>query len=205
MSVICSATCCGLTSNPPVPYTTCNGNKKKYNYSHIVIGDCSYQFVDITDPAEWAAAKAAGSIQCMKGKIDINAPTETVIDTDNCGGKLAVDAEYVIDFTNYYISDAEDGADATFFYELKKGAQNYWIAFLDCDLNFTLSQDYIDAIAASAVTVTGKTPGFSFSVPQTPHRINESGIMAWKTQISIEEEDVLRDVKLAGVAEVLCC
>lgn len=206
MGLICSATCCPTTGKPPVPFKICLKNKVKYDYTHIIIGDCAYQFTDITDPVEWKAALDAGSIQCLPiGTITINEPTETVVETNNIGGEDTVDGTYVIDYKQLYGGDSGTGEEEDFYYDLKKTTGTHWLMILDARGNFIMHPDYIEALANAAVTVVGRTPGYTYSIPKTPHPINENGLRVWSTQFSIEEAVLLRGRQLAGVPAVLCC
>ena len=208
MSALCGSDCCGAAVvAPPVPYLTCDEDTRSSGIEFFGTIACDYEFTDVTSPAEWTAAIAAGHIQCSPvGNLTVNAPSETIYDVNRCGKKKVIDSETTIDFTTIFVDP--DGADFTYFNSLNTSASRLKLFWKDCNGFFYLSNDATDAINGAIVDFTTATgaaisAGMDFSITQTPYQADQQNTVEWTTQFSISETGVRRGVKLAGVS--ICC
>lgn len=205
MSSLCGTNCCpAAASVPPVAYSTCSRKTRSIGIKYFGLIDCAYEFVDITDPAEWDAAIAAGSIQCSPlGGLTVNAPTQTIVPINKCGDKITTTPEYLIDYKTLLV--AEDDSDFAYFKALEEGAGTFKLFWVDCNGLFFFCTEAVDAINAgdTALGAAGISAGFDYSVTQTPYQADNNELAEWTTQFSITQSGVLCGVELAGVN--ICC
>lgn len=201
MSVICSTTC-GESVVPAEYHDLCDSKKRRHGYTYFGLIDCTYQFIDILDPDEWETARTAGDIIVSPpGILDIPVPTQASFDATGCGMKLTGLKSYAINFLTYW--QHEDLNDFEFFDAIDRGYAGYRLFWWDCRDAFYLDRDWVDAIKAwssGALTIAGDSPGFEFSVSQTPWPIEgEEKLSQWSLGLVVETTSMIKAAFLPGV------
>ena len=186
MSFICGTSC----GTPPVPtpsYFNCIDNMREFGSNHFALIKCDYQFVDITDDAEWVAAVGTGDIQISPpGKLVALSPTQTVAEIEGCRREVSGNIEHVWDFTTEQVAD--DLADYTYFKNLFKNSAGFRIVLFHCDGRIVMEDLYVDQANGGTPDIAGISPGFIFSVPVVPHLIENTELRVdqWVTQFKIK-------------------
>ena len=204
MGVICASNCCTTEPVVPTSFYDCEPILRKYGFASFILHKCNWTPANISDPTEWEAAIADGTVQCSPpGKMTIQQPTQTLIEWDGCGTEIPVDIEYLLDWESFATS--EDLADYGYYKTLFAEAQNLRLIPKDCNNTFFLCDEWIQAVADATNTVANSTPGYEFSISQLPYIIEDSGQVKWAAQFKIKISGILCPTYLPGVADVLCC
>lgn len=199
-----AAGCCpsGTQNGVPSLYDMCNAVYKKFAYKTGILISCEAE-IDVTDPSAWEAAVAAGDIQCMpKGRVTPQPPSESTYQYEDCDqSEVTFDQQRLIDIESIWV--AEDCSETDYWCAFFEDVGQYNFIMRDCAGCFYLPKEQIDQIKAGNTVLSNI--GFPFSITKTPNEENESGLLAWKTQIKLSEGGVLKKMELPGVNDVLCC
>lgn len=208
MSNLLCSTACGAASTLPSNYFNCSTKTRKYGYKYFVLTKCDYQFTDVLDAGEWTTALAAGDVVCSPpGILTLPVPDQTVIDID-CDTKVTTDITYTIDFLTYQVSEG-DVTDCDFFKALYDDSSEYNILWFDCvagDERWSVQDDWKTQIGLGApATVSGTSPGFTFSVTQIPTwQAGDGDRGQWATQFQLEVDGMICNELIPGAAAAVC-
>lgn len=206
MSLLCSSDCTSISAITQY-CDPCDGlitRQSGGDYVHFV--DCTYQFNDVLDPAEWAQLKADGRLfSTPMGKWELPAPTVTNEKVTGCGLLVETSRTYAIPYET--VCAAEDGSDFKYWCNLDKQYSNWRAIPQSCDGLFYLCDDYFDAAdLGSPATVAGQSPGLEFSFSVSPYENREGDIdnlVKWQMTLDLKKRGVLKGIKLPGVGAVL--
>lgn len=204
MSNLLCSTACGTVPNPPEAYNGCSDYTRRYGSDYFVLISCDYQFTDILDASEWTTAIAAGDIQISPpGKLIIQPPSSTTFEIEGCGREIVGESEYLMDFESYQAKS--DLSDYDYYADLNADVRNFRVIPWMCSGEFLVQDDWQAAVAGgSPATVSGTTPGFSFSLSQQPAWVEgEQKKGKWQLQMKVKKDGILRAVDLPGVGAVL--
>ena len=205
-TALCPGTCPAPTAI--TGFYTCTSVTRKADVKFFILIKCTYQFTDILDTTEWTTGITSGDIVISPpGDLDIPTPTQTDVQT-TCDTWKTGELTYDLTWTSYEVA-AGDTSDID-FYDTIDGEQGLWrIMWLDCnagDERFAINRDWaaeIDATAPAAVTITGTSPGFPFSVIQKPHFVKgDGGFGTWTMGFRVRPTDnrMIVSRNLPGVA-----
>lgn len=199
-AVICS-TSCGSIQSVPAPFGGCGIETRKWGFTKFILFKCDYEFTDILDASEWETAIAAGNINVSPpGIIDFPTPTLNSVEVTGCGLKVPLPTLFQATYTSRD-TDPDNLLDFAYYENLEANVQDYRIGFLDCEDNFYLESNWVDAASDGApATVSDESPGFEFSLIQIPHFTNDgNGLFQWNAQFEIKKAGILKAIKLPGV------
>jgi len=90
-------TLCNCIPNvPPLPALNCQREQKAAGSDLIVLKLCSYQFTDVTDITEWAAAVASGNVILIPHGKNLRPAPNITTATNARGGNYATGENYIL-------------------------------------------------------------------------------------------------------------
>lgn len=205
MSVICSSSCPEATA--PVEYhDLCDPAKIRHGYTYFGLMECDLVFTDILDETEWETHRTAGSIIISPPSIiDIPVPTQESFEVTGCGQEFTGEKIYALNYLSYWMNDDLD--DFEFYDAIDIGAFGYRLFWWNCQDVFFIDRNWVAAVKAwttGALTIANDSPGFEFSVIQTPHRIAGTANLAqWSMNMQVKTANMIKGAYLPGVAAVL--
>lgn len=210
MSLLCSSDCLATTFITLTPYCDkcAKPSIRKSGGALLHLVKCTYQFADIQDPAEWAAAVDSGDVVSLPlGKWELPAPTTTTEKVTGCGTLIETSRTYSVPFETACTS--EKGDDFAFWLGVSEDCGLYRIVPQSCDGIFYICTDYFNQVynnPADPGTVAGSSPGleFSFSVPPYEDRAGDTdNIVYFKATLDIKSDGMIPGIKLPGVSAAL--
>jgi len=80
---------CAPISIPTPPTASCISDVRVGGLCDFFVGKCTFEFTDVTDPAEWTAAFSSGDLRVVKGIKSDGTPDVTVpkVQTTSCGSE----------------------------------------------------------------------------------------------------------------------
>lgn len=205
MSVICSSSCAEATA--PVEYhDLCDPEKIRHGYTYFALIECDYVFTDILDETEWETARTAGTIIVSPPSIiDIPVPTQESFEVTGCGMEFTGEKIYAINYLTYWMNS--DLSDFEFYDAIDIGAFGYRLIWWNCQDVVFMDRNWVAAVKAwttGALTIAADSPGFEFSVIQTPHRIaGTSNLAQWSMNLQVKTANMIKGAYLPGVTAVL--
>jgi hypothetical protein len=202
MSLLCSTTC-GTIASPPASYFDCTDEFREYGANLFALVKCDYQFTDITDATEWNTAITSGDVQISPpGQVLMQAPTQTVTEIEGCRREVVGDIQYTIDFNTLQV--APDLSDYTYWKTLFANAAAYRIIIIHCDGRFMMEDEFIDQANGGTPVITGKNPGFEFSVTAVPYIGEQTDLRyeQWITQFRIKRSQATGVIAAAALPDV---
>lgn len=177
-----------------------------FGWKQPILVDCQWRPTNIFDLDEWKAAFASGMLSCLPpGDTTILPPTEQVIEVSRCSRqKMRRNRQYPVDITSP--CRTADGDECKFWDDLeaKDKFGKYRVILMDCDGRISLPREQLDAIAGGDNTAGGNGIGYAFSLNNTPHVRDNSGLWEWYTQFNIPYNGVFCYTIIPGLSASLC-
>ena len=205
MSLLCVP--CDVPVQPPQSFEDCIIELRKFGASKFALLACNYEFTDITSPAEWEAAIAAGNIAISpSGVLTIGEPEVTNFVITGCGIEAVGELNYPITFTSY--STKLDLSDYDYMIDLFDRSLSLRLIPIDCNSIFNLTPVWSSAVknqdSESVTASADQSPGFEFSITSPPSWIEGEGSKGqWSMSFSVKTNKPLNGVYLPGVVNVL--
>lgn len=202
LTLLCADDCGAASSDVPSNYhDPCASETRDFGVNQFGLIKCDYEFTDITDTAEWTAAVGTSDIGLMpQGITTFNAPSQNTFPVESCGRELPEEAEIDIDFATYWVDSTL--LDFDYWSTIFSGFTGWNLFWIDCNGIWFFTDNWVDAINndPAPVTVADESPGFAFSITQTPIAVEgEGGLWQWQMQFRIKSNTVIKGTFLPGV------
>jgi len=196
MSIICTTCPSGAL---PAALDVCDLTTNKNTGEFLVFMRCDYQFSDITDPVDWAAAIFAGDVVVSPpGFFSKALPAQTSTDVACNVTVQTQQGQEIVYRTGLVLSDLSDQA---FWKTLRDNPQHYRVMGLLCDGQFMLEESYL-----SVITVANVSPGFVFSWIVPPDYVVAEGndqLIQWNATLLLRTPGIICRRFLPGIPDVL--
>lgn len=197
MSLLCSTNC--GTVELPAAIDECDIAPLKTSGLYFIFLKCDYQFIDVTDTVEWAAALVSGDVVASPcGFWGAALPAQTSFDI-KCGEKFQTQEGRQFAFTGSEINQT-DLSDQAFYKTIRDNYKNYKVIPVTCDKQFSVTDAY-----ASAITALDQSPGFDFSWIVPPDWVvveGENNLMTWQFTLQVPANGIICRRYLPGVSAV---
>ena len=204
MSFLCG-TNCGTPADVNARYDDCTTDVfREYGFSHFILDKCSVQHTDLLDATEWGTRISAGNTKVgPNGTLVFGTPTEETFEKNGDGDLAVGKSRQTVDFYTPQTSDTL--TDWVYWRDFFSEYNSWRVQFVDKNGIFYMEQDYATEVLAGApASITGKTPGFKFSVTQRPRwEPGEVGYGRWFMQFTIEYFGIMGQALLPGVSAQL--
>lgn len=201
-SLLCTTSCVGLPL--PNPLNECDLAPQVTTGEFFIFLSCDYQFTDIANPVEWAAAIASGDVTVTPdGFFGKPLPAQTNFDI-SCARKHQVQEGQQFVFESSLTVQATQ-EDQIFYKDLRAGASNFKVIPVICNSDgtheFLIQDEYLED-----TSVPGESPGFDFSWIVPPDYIITSGLnnlFSWNFTLQIPVPGIVCRRDLPGVYAAL--
>lgn len=177
-----------------------------FGWQQPILVDCEWRPTNIFDLSQWQSGFINLSLSCFPpGDTTILPPTEQVIEFSRCTRqKIRRNRQYPVDISSP--CRTVDGSECEFWDDLEARDKygSYRVILLDCDGRISLPKNQLDAIAAGDNTAGGGPIGYTFSLNNTPHIRDNSGLAEWYTQLNIAYNGVICYTVIPGLSSTLC-
>lgn len=204
MSLLCP-TGCGSIPVVPDSYFSCIDNFYEYGSAKIVAQKCDATWTDLLSTSEWTTKMGSDTVHILPpGKVTVSEPTQTTFEVDGEGRKAVGEVTYVVDYETYQFGSSAPAA-CVYWQTIFENTQAYRINWITKGGHFAVDKEWATEIAAGApATLSGKNPGFEFSLTKVPAVVEgEAGKAKWVCQFEIKYTGVIHYVALPGVIQVL--
>ena len=200
----------GCTDQIPKRYDFdyCEDVTRKRGYSYFILFDCSVEFTDILDMAEWDTLITAGDILLSpQGKFDKGTPTTSVAFEKPCGSNVIDEVIHPFTFTTPQVST--DYSDEEWWDTFESNHARYGFGYISChDERIFLPKTLVESIKAGIAApsaVPASNVGWSIKITETPDFVEgpngKAGI--WQFSGEFEERGVLVSVEIPGLLDKL--
>jgi hypothetical protein len=189
---LCNASC--AVDVPQFTGAGCKITTRKGGISHIGFIKCDYQFVDVTDAAEWATAVAADDVHIVSEGVGSKPETSKVTQKlSSCRPATMVGETHTLPFRTYAVDDTLY-TDFDVHNDVRNNIEAYRMFWIGCDGLFYLNPAYATASA-----------GFDVSVNKWDYVVNEDSNepVMYDIELAFDHIGIVAGLDLTGVQAVL--